>query len=86
MIFNNKNEVDLEKRKMVENYINETYNKELKITKSEFVYNAEGFTGGLFMYYFEMKDKNNEKFSVRYMEYSDLNESTLQYIEFNPIN
>ena len=83
MLFNNKNEVDLEKRKMVENYINETYSKECKITKSEFNHNEEGFTGGMFIYYFEMKDKNNEKFIVEYTRYDDLSKNTLKYIKFN---
>ena len=66
---------------MIQNYINDKYDGEYKVTKSNFTYNGDGITGGIFMYSFDLKNKNGEKYIAIYKSYDDLSEKTLSKIE-----
>ncbi len=80
-ISQNKISVEKSKIEMIQNYINDKYDGEYKVTKSNFTYNGDGITGGIFMYSFDLKNKNGEKYIAIYKSYDDLSEKTLSKIE-----
>ena len=55
-ISQNKISVEKSKIEMIQNYINDKYDGEYKVTKSNFTYNGDGITGGIFMYSFDLKN------------------------------
>ena len=78
----NQNDVDEALRKTVENYIYQTYSIECKVKKSSYNYNDYGNTGGMFFYYFTLKDKKGKTYLASYSGYGDLNESKLNKLNF----
>lgn len=80
-IKNNPQEVEKNKCEMVESYILQEYNIDGKIKASWFTYNENGFTGGLFMYTFKIKDVNGKNFFVDYDAYIDLSKETLDNLK-----
>ena len=76
----NINHVDKDKIVMVEQYLYKNYNMEGKIKASTFTHNIEGFTGGLFQYYFRFKDNNGKKYAIIYSAYDDLSQDTVDRI------
>ena len=69
-------DIDDSKYILVENYINQTYGIKCNIVKSSFTNNEDGITGGLYMYSFMCKNKDN-KYTITYTSYSDLTSETL---------
>ena len=66
---------------MVESYILQEYNIDGKIKASWFTYNEDGFTGGLFMYTFKVKDVKGKNFFIDYNAYIDLSKETLDNLK-----
>lgn len=66
---------------MVEAYILQEYSIEGKIKASWFTHNEDGFTGGLFMYTFKMKDVNGKIFFADYRSYDNLSKETLDNLK-----
>lgn len=77
----NSNNIGKEKYHLVESYISQTYGIDCDIIKSSYTHNEEGFTGGLYMYSFECKDKDGKKYIVTYSAYKDLAEETLSNLK-----
>ena len=82
----NINYVDKDKIVMVEQYLYKNFNMEGKIKASTFTHNIEGFTGGLFQYYFQFKDNNGKKYQITYLDYADLSQDTVDRISVEILN
>lgn len=80
-IKNNPQEVEKNKCEMVESYILQEYNIDGKIKASWFTYNEDGFTGGLFMHTFKIKDVKGKNFFIDYNAYIDLSKETLDNLK-----
>lgn len=74
--------IDDSKYSLVENYINQTYGIKCNIVKSSFTNNEDGITGGLYMYSFMCKNKDN-KYTITYTSYSDLTSETLSNLKIS---
>ena len=72
-----KNKVSKNQIKIVESYINQKYDSDYKVKKSNYVINGEGFTGGLHQYYFYLKNSNGKKIEATYKSYDGLTEQTV---------
>lgn len=72
-----KNNVSKNQIEIVESYLNEKYNSDYKVKKSNYVFNGEGFTGGLHQYYFLLKNKSGKKIEATYKSYNGLTKQTV---------
>ena len=80
-IKNNPQEVEKNKCEMVESYILQEYKIDGKVKASWFTHHEFGDTGGLYMYTFKVKDKNNKIIFIDYNAYKDLSEETLDNLK-----
>lgn len=77
----NPQEVEKTKCEMVESYILQEYNIDGKVKASWFTHNEFGFTGGLYMYSFKIKDITGKIIFIDYNAYKDLSNETLDNLK-----
>lgn len=65
-------------KQIIKSYIDDLYNTNCTVNRVSFTHNDDGFTGGLYQYYFKVYDsKSNMTYYVEYHRYNDLSEKTV---------
>ena len=71
----------IKQKQIVKTYIDDLYDTDCVVKNASLTYNDIGFTGGLYMYYFEVYDKSSRTtYQVDYQRYDDLSEETVNHV------
>lgn len=80
-----KNNVSKNQIEIVESYINQKYDSDYKVKKSNYVFNVDGISGGLHQYYFYLKNSGGRKLEATYKSYDGLTKESVINIKINEL-